>query len=388
VMQARCLVALTLLAALAGPAGASAAELKTVQVPTGGFSIALPKSWVDVTSAAPKVLKKLEQVPAFKAFAQSASQNGSLKLIAADPSSNGSAYMDTGVARIGNVPLKTVADATQKALQQTLGKGGSVTSKKVTLSAGPAYVLHLARKGSPNQTDEYLFVKDQVEYVIVYVATSKSWRTYEPLFRQSAQSFRITPGPDLSKVVLKGAQVGSGYKLTNFPFGNSFIGEPTLDLCGSSYASETLRTGRLQVRYTRPGKSVAVSNEVVTYAGAGAQQALQEVTNVAQACARKPVVLRSGGVSETYKVAPLSDPKLPAGSVVVKLQITASNGKKKVTQTGVAVYQVRGNTLSGVYTFVGKGTTFADAQRIAFHAAEQSMHNLGGGGGGGNGLTA
>jgi len=65
--------------------------------------------------------------------------------------------------------------------------------------------------------------------------------------------------------------------------------------------------------------------------------------------------------------------------VVVKLQITASDGRKKVTQTGVAVYQVRGNTLSGVYTFVGKGTTFAEAQRIALHAAEQSMRNLGGG---------
>ena len=48
-------------------------------------------------------------------------------------------------------------------------------------------------------------------------------------------------------------------------------------------------------------------------------------------------------------------------------------------ETGVAVYQIRGNTLSGVYAFVGKGTTFADAQRVAFHAAEQSMHNLGGG---------
>jgi hypothetical protein len=369
-------------AALLAPlvvASASAAELKTVQVPTGGFSIGLPPNWVNVTSASPAVLKKLEQVPAFRAFAQSATQNGSLKLIAADPGSNGSAYMDTGVARVGNIPLAAIASATVKALKQTLGKGGSVTSKKVSLDAGPAYVLHLARKGSPNETDEYLFIRDQVEYVLVFVATSKTWSTYEPLFTRSAQSFHLTPGPDLSKIVLKGSQVGSGYKLTTFPFGNSFIGEPTLDLCGGSYSSETLRTGRLQVRYTHPGKAVAVSNEVVTYAGAGAQQALAEVTSVAGSCARKPVVLHSGTVTETYRVVPLADPKLPAGSVAVRLEITATDGKKKVSQTGVAVYQVRGNTLSGVYAFVGKGTTFADAQRIAFHAAEQSMHNLGGG---------
>jgi hypothetical protein len=358
---------------------ASAARMKTVRVPTGGFSIALPSSWVNVTSAAPSVLKKLEQVPAFKAFAQSASQNGSLKLIAADPGASGSAYMDTGVARVGNVPLATVTAATVNALKQTLGKGGSVTVKKVELGAGPAYLLHLTRKGSPNETDEYLYLRDQVEYVIVFVATKTSWGKYAPLFASSAQSFRLTPGPDLSRIVLSGSQVGKGYKLSNFPFGNSFIGEPTLDLCGSAYASETLRTGRLQVRYTRPGKAVAVSNEVVTYAGTGAQQALAEVSSVARACARKPVVLRSGTLSETYKVAPLNDPKLPDGSVAVKLEITATDGKKKVKQTGVAVYQVRGNTLSGVYAFVGKGTTFADAQRIAFHAAEQSMHNLGGG---------
>src|SRR5262249_54506567 len=167
------------------------------------------------------------------------------------------------------------------------------------------------------------------------------------LFASSAQSFRLTSGPNLSHIVLSGSQVGKGYKLSNFPFGDSFIGEPTLDLCGGLYASETLRTGRLQVRYTHPGKAVAVSNEVVTYAGTGAQQALAEVSNVAKACARKAVVLHSGTVSETYKVAPLSDPKLPDGTVAVKLEITASDGKKKVKQTGVAVYQVRGNTLSG-----------------------------------------
>ena len=81
--------------------GCSRRRLRTVEVPTGGFTIGLPTSWVNVTSAAPNVLKELEKVPAFKSFAQSASQNGSLKLIAADPTTNGSAYMDTGVARVG-----------------------------------------------------------------------------------------------------------------------------------------------------------------------------------------------------------------------------------------------------------------------------------------------
>ena len=59
----------------------------------------------------------------------------------------------------------------------------------------------------------------------------------------------------------------------------------------------------------------------------------------------------------------------------------------------VAIYQIKGDTLSGVYAFVGKKSSFAQAQRVAFHAAEQSIKNLGGGGGSsgggsGTGFTA
>jgi hypothetical protein len=381
-LRARVLLVVALLA-LGLTAVSSAAPLVPFRVPTGGFSIALPANWVEVTSAAPAMLAKLEQVPALRAFARSAGQSGSLKLIAADPTSKQGAYMDTGVARIGAASLPAIANATAKALRQSLGKTGSVTVAKLQIPAGTVYLLHLSKKGAPNRTDEYMFLRGQVEYVLVYVAPSQLWSRYEPVFTASAKSFRFLPAPDLSHVVLSGAQVGTGYKLQTFPFGNSFIGEPTLDLCAGSYASETLRTGRLQVRYTHAGMAPSVSNEVVTYASGGAQQALQEVGNVARSCARRPVVLKSGAASETFRVTPITDPRLPAGSIAVKLNITSVNGKKRVDQTGIAIYQVKGNTLSGVYTFVSKGTTFAEAQRVAFHAAEQSAHNLGS-----NSLTA
>ena len=61
----------------------------------------------------------------------------------------------------------------------------------------------------------------------------------------------------------------------------------------------------------------------------------------------------------------------------MKLVINAREGSKHATQTGVAIYQIRGDTLSGVYTFVGKGTTFAQAEQVAFHAALESARNLG-----------
>ena len=110
--------------------------------------------------------------------------------------------------------------------------------------------------------------------MLVYVAPTASWKKYAPIFDQSAKSFRFLAGPNLSKIVLQGAQIAHGYKVAAYPGGSSFIGETTLDLCAGSYPSENLRTGRLQVSYNHPTKTVDISNEVVTYVSGGAQQAL------------------------------------------------------------------------------------------------------------------
>jgi hypothetical protein len=221
-------------------------------------------------------------------------------------------------------------------------------------------------------------MRGQVEYALIYVAAPNLWKKYQPTFLTSARSFQFLPSPNLSHVVLKGNQIGHGYKLAAFPGGTSFIGEPTLDLCAGSFPSETLRTGRLQVEYTHPKKTVSVSNEVVTYVTGGAPEALKEVTHVAKSCSSKSVVKKADGITTIYKTTPLSDPKLPPGTVSVKIIEKQSKGKQHVTSRAVAIYQIKGNTLSGVYVFVDKGTTFADAERVAFHAAEQSLRNLGG----------
>jgi hypothetical protein len=374
-MIVRAFVAFALLAALAVPQ-AGAASLKEYPVPTGAFAIGLPAAWVGVTSASPGVLEQLEKLPTFKSFAQS----NALKLIAADPTTQGRVYMDTGAERVGAISLAALAGATKSAIGRGLGKSATVTAKKVKLPAGPAYVIHVAatKKTGTNESDEYLILHDQVEYVIVYVAPSTSWSKYAPTFARSVSMFRFLSGPNLNGIVLSGAQIGKGYRLAPYPNGSSFIGETTLDLCAGTYPSENLRTGRLQVSYKHPARNVDISNEVVTYADGGAQQALSEVTKVARSCAARTVTARRGPITTTFRATAMRDPKLPAGAVAVKLVIKATDGKKHLTQTGIAIYQVKGNTLSGVYTFVAKGTTFADAERVAFHAAEQSAQNLGG----------
>ena len=378
--RARLALGLAALAAILAATPAAAAPQRTYTVPTGGFSLGLPSTWVDVTEAAPAVLKELERVKAFRAFAQAASASGALKLIAADPNSAGRAYMDVGVERVGTISLPRIAAATRAEISTTLAGKAKVTQTVVDLASGPAYLLHVAGPASAeaNETDEYLIVHDQIEYVLVYVAPTSSWSAYAATFARSAKTFAFVAAPNLSRVVLSGAQIGRGYKLAPFPGGTSFIGETTLDLCNGTYPSETLRTGRLQVAYTHPAKTVAVSNEVVTYVPGGAKEALAEVTSVARSCAQKPVTVRANGVTTSYQTTPLTDSQLPKGAIVVKLVIHAREGSKHATQTGIAIYQVKGNTLSGVYTFLAAGTTFAQLKHVAFHAALESSRNLGG----------
>jgi hypothetical protein len=278
------------------------------------------------------------------------------------------------------VSAATAAAATANAIRKLIGASSPLTTTSLRLTAGPAFRLHFRyRQGNAAfESSEYLLVSGQVEYLILYVAPAASWPKYAAVFEASARSFRLLPSPNLTGVVLSNAQVGAGYKGSLIPGGDSFIGEVTLDLCAGPYPSESLRTGRLQLRYVRAGQGIPISNEVVTYVSGGAQEALREVRGVAQSCARTPVVVKQGTVTNTLTVAPLKASHLLPGSVAVRITVLASNGKKHVTSTGVAIYQVKNNMLSGVYAWSTPKTTIAEAEKVGLHAAAESARNLGG----------
>jgi hypothetical protein len=120
-----------------------------------------------------------------------------------------------------------------------------------------------------------------------------------------------------------------------------------------------------------------VSNEVVTYVPGGAQEALREVRAVAASCARKPAVVKQGKITSTIQVSPIDDPNLLPGSVAVRIHVHQPGVKPEDT-IGVAIYQVKNNTLSGVYAWASNGATFAQAEKAAFRAAETSAQKLGG----------
>jgi hypothetical protein len=175
-------------------------------------------------------------------------------------------------------------------------------------------------------------------------------------------------------MILSGAQVGPGYGLRQRPDGHGVVGFVTLDMCGFTFRSENSRVDRLQVNYVRRG-APTVSNEVVTYTAGGAEQALQEVNNAVSICPRGPVASTIQGVqSVTYRIRRISGRGLLPRSISLIIHLTASVNGHHLVATKVAVYQVKGNVLSGVYTL--GGANLAAQQRVALHAAQESASNL------------
>jgi hypothetical protein len=177
---------------------------------------------------------------------------------------------------------------------------------------------------------------------------------------------------DLRTVILKPAQVGKGYILVARNDGFGVKSAPTLDLCGrKGYASEKLRADRLQVNYLKQNTALGLSNEVVTYKPGGAKKALGEVLRHAISCPHTPVVTGEPGVGPLrFTITPVHDSHLLAGYVAVRVRAVGKlkNGKH-VDQTSYAVYQRRGDVLSGIYSF---GPNTAAQLQFALHAAEQS----------------
>jgi hypothetical protein len=178
----------------------------------------------------------------------------------------------------------------------------------------------------------------------------------------------------IHRIVLAPSQIGAGYTVSQIPGGQLVQGQVTLDFCGKSYASEALRSARLQVAYTAKGRAYSASNEVVTYQNGGAQEALREMAQAATSCPNGTVTNPPSGVSDLVRsTRVLHDRHLLAGSVAILETDTGVVHGKRVSSSSVAVYQVRGRVLSGVY---GRGGPLPALEAQTFHAAEASAARL------------
>lgn len=182
--------------------------------------------------------------------------------------------------------------------------------------------------------------------------------------------------PPVNRIVLRAAQVGPGYAFKLRPDSHCLQSCVTLDMCGFTFPSELLRTSRLQVNYVHKQPSVTVSNEVVTYRRRpnGAKLALSEATYAAGHCPKGPVRSTINGVGPlTYRIATLGDRRLLAKHLALLMHVSGKVHAKPFAENVCAVYQIRGDVLSGVYAQEGPA---AALKPTCLHAAEQSAANL------------
>jgi hypothetical protein len=186
--------------------------------------------------------------------------------------------------------------------------------------------------------------------------------------------------PDVKKLLLQPAQVGKGYVMLAAAGGSGVAGDRTMNLCGIDYPSESLRASRIQVNYLKQKAVIGITNEVVTYKGAGAEQAMREALQHATSCPTHPIDSGVKGLPKlTFRVKQVRDPRLLKGYLAVQIDVRGTVNGRPVAQTSYAVYQQRGKVLSGVYSF---GTTPKGQLALCLHAAEQSARNLRRGGSG------
>jgi hypothetical protein len=186
--------------------------------------------------------------------------------------------------------------------------------------------------------------------------------------------------PDVKKLLLQPVQVGKGYVTLPAAGGSGVAGDRTMNLCGIDYPSESLRVSRIQVNFLKKNTPIGITNEVVTYKGTGAQQAIREALRHAESCPNHPIDTGVKGLPKlTFHVRQIRDPRLIKGYLAVQIDVKGTVNGRAVAQTSYAVYQQHGRVLSGVYSF---GTTTKGQLALCLHAAEQSARNLRRGGSG------
>jgi hypothetical protein len=161
-----------------------------------------------------------------------------------------------------------------------------------------------------------------------------------------------TTDPDarvLGGLVVQQSDVGAQRVVALIPSGTR-TSQPTLDLCNGTFASEKLRTARLQVATYDANESSTLSTEAVLYKNpAAGAQAMRELTAVRASCPHRPVKSPVGeGTSATeFKAAP--DKGWPHTPTVQRQAYSTVSTAKGKSFASIAVYLRRGRALLGLY---------------------------------------
>lgn len=154
---------------------------------------------------------------------------------------------------------------------------------------------------------------------------------------------------------------------TIFPMENgTTLQDPTLDLCGAQYKSESDREIRRQlVAIKQQSPYIFVSSEVVKYrTTAMALNALRELQSNYRSCFQSNIGLESSGkvVDYTFFPLPFNEAKLVSENsrVIVRAQI----GKGAAARQLLAFYQFKDEIFSGLYVVKASEAGFKDSEVV------------------------
>jgi hypothetical protein len=161
---------------------------------------------------------------------------------------------------------------------------------------------------------------------------------------------RDPSAPLLAGLIVNDTDVAPTLTVAGLRGGNGLT-QPTLDLCNGTFASESMRTARLQVAAIDGQGETALSTEAVLYSsGAGTAAAFSELKATADACPDEPVESPVGQATVTTKFGPAPDGDWPQVPSVERLVYAfESIGDTGETNQSVAVYLRRGRAFLGVY---------------------------------------
>lgn len=153
----------------------------------------------------------------------------------------------------------------------------------------------------------------------------------------------------LATLLLQNSDLTGGATIGLIPRGDT-LAAPTLDFCGGSYPSESLRLARRQVAaYNADGNYAGVSTEAVQYETSDAAlQALAELVAQKRRCPDGTTYVDSDGVSHTVTFFPAPAPegtKVTDDHAVLHLVDKSEAGDLHM----LLVWQVRGNVLQAIY---------------------------------------
>ena len=133
--------------------------------------------------------------------------------------------------------------------------------------------------------------------------------------------------------------------------GDQVRGQPTLDVCNGTFASEAHRAARLQVAALDSQGNAQLSTEAVLYSTpAESAEAFREIQSVVAKCPNSPVVSPVGEPTVTTHFNARPDGDWPQVPTVDRLaySFTATDQSGRA-QPSIAVYLRRGRALMGVY---------------------------------------